>query len=256
MVYVRTDSFVQKMSRLLSKVDYRRAVSDDDRDAIFKLRYEAYMREKTIEPNDSERFFDSYDDSSNCWIFGVYYEDELAASIRVHKADKYRMDCPSLKTFYDIINPALSRGNVIVDPTRFVIDRRVARKVSGLPYMTLRLCWMAAEHFRANNFLVAIRPEHQAFYKRTFHHKPICPARSYALLHCPISLMSVSYEDAFDWVYERYPFFRSNKFERRMLFGDETGLSTAPLTPELAAANIPPVWPNGAYVPAPGDAGQ
>jgi len=242
-----TDSFGQKMSRLLSRVDYRKAVSESDRDAIFKLRYEAYMHEQTINPNPSRRFSDPYDESENCWVFGVYYDDELAGSIRIHKADKYAKDCPSLKTFYDVINPALSSGETIVDPTRFVVKRSVSRKVSGLHYMTLRLCWMAVEHFRANHFLVAIRPEHQAFYKRTFHHKAVCPARSYEMLHCPISLMTVSYEDAVDWVYERYPFFRSNKFERRMLFGETTETPKTRLVSEAPASRIDPAWTNSPY---------
>ena len=57
---------------------------------------------------------------------------------------------------------------------------------------TRRCGWrrLAAEHFRAEHFLVAIRTEHQAFYRRTFHHRLICDARPYPLLAKPISLMT------------------------------------------------------------------
>ncbi len=104
----------------------------------------------------------------------------------------------------------------------------------GLPYITLRLCWMAALHFQAEHFLVAIRPEHQAFCKRTFRHRLVCAPRACAMLNCPISLMSVSCDQVADRVYARHPFFRSNYFERRMLFEASTGspidLTNPPVT--------------------------
>jgi N-acyl-L-homoserine lactone synthetase len=218
LAYASEYSFSDKISDLLRRVDYRLAVSDQEREDIFRLRYEAYMRENSISPNYRKLFSDSYDESDNCWVFGVHVDGELAASVRIHLATTPQSDCPSLKTFPDYLGPALGSGKTIVDSTRFVVDRDAARRFSGIPYATLRLCWMAVEHFRATHFLAAIRSEHQAFYKRTFQHHPVCPPRAYEMLNCPISLMSVSYEEAAGWVYERYPFFRSNFFERRMLF--------------------------------------
>jgi len=107
---------------------------------------------------------------------------------------------------------------VIVDPTRFITNKRLSQLYPGLPHVTLRLCWLAAEHFHAEHFLVAIRSEHQAFYRRTFLHRLICDARPYPLLAKPISLMTVDVREVADKVYQRYPFFRSSYFERKMLF--------------------------------------
>jgi hypothetical protein len=76
----------------------------------------------------------------------------------------------------------------------------------------------AVEHVRADHFLAVGRAEHQAFYKWTFRHRRVCPLRPYALLKSPICQMSVGYDEAVDHVRERYPFFRSNVFERRRLF--------------------------------------
>jgi hypothetical protein len=72
--------------------------------------------------------------------------------------------------------------------------------------------------FRAQHFLVTVRAEHQALYRRTFNHRPICAPWSYPLLAKPISLMTVHYPSVADQVHQRYPFFRSTFFERRMLF--------------------------------------
>jgi hypothetical protein len=98
----------------------------------------------------------------------------------------------------------------------------------------LRLGWLAAEHFGAEHFLVAVRAEHQAFYRRTFNHRPICEPRPYPLLAKPISLMTVHYPSVADQVHQRYPFFRSTFFERRMLF-DHMPLSQVPFRPRADA---------------------
>jgi hypothetical protein len=210
--------FSDRVAELLDRIDCRPADSEAEREAIFRLRYQAYLREGAIAPHYSKRFTDPYDDSDNAWLFGLYIDGELASTIRIHVASEENPDFPSFKVFADLMEPELQAGKVIVDPTRFATDKRLSRLFPGLPHVTLRLCWLAAEHFRADHFLVAIRTEHQAFYKRTFRHRVICDARPYPLLSKPISLMTVHYPSVAEQVHRRYPFFRSSFFERRMLF--------------------------------------
>ena len=248
LAYAYESSFVDRVSDLLSNLDCRLADIDADREAIYRLRYEAYMREGGIEPNSAKKFFDDYDESENVWIFGLYWNDELASSIRVHVATKEQPNFPSRKVFADLMDPELDAGKVIIDPTRFVTNKRLSRLFSGLPHVTLRLCWLAAEHFEAEHFLVAVRREHQAFYRRTFHHHAICPPRPYPLLKEPISLMTTEHADVAERVYSRYPFFRSTYFERRMLF-ERQGI-----TPQLAArpsANVQLLSEEGSFAAAP-----
>jgi N-acyl-L-homoserine lactone synthetase len=212
------NNFSNRVAELLDRIDYRLASSDEDREAIYRLRYEAYLREGAISPRLSEKFSDAYDDKDNAWIFGLYIDDELASSIRIHVTSAEHLDFPSRSVFSDLLEPELRAGKVIVDPTRFVTNKKLSQLYPGLPYVTLRLCWLAAEYFRAEHFLVAIRAEHQAFYRRTFHHRLICDARPYPLLAKPISLMTVDFLTVANRVHQRYPFFRSTYFERRMLF--------------------------------------
>ncbi len=122
LAYVNESTFSNKIADLLGEVDYRVAKTDEELDAIFRLRYEAYMREDFISPNVSKRFTDDYDVSDNGRIFGVYIDDQLVSSIRVHIASGENSDCPSLKTFSDFIEPEILSGKVVVDPTRFVTD--------------------------------------------------------------------------------------------------------------------------------------
>jgi N-acyl-L-homoserine lactone synthetase len=213
-----TGSFSDRVAQLLSRIEFRRADSDEQREAIFRLRYQAYTREGAISPNSSGMFSDRYDETDNAYLFGLYIDDELASSLRLHVASKECPDFPSLEVFRDFLQPELDAGKVLVDSTRFVADETLSRVHRGLPYATLRLCMLAAEHFHADDLLAAVRAEHQAFYRRAFSHRLICEPRPYPQLVKPISLMTVHYPTAAGQLYRRYPFFRSTPFERRTLF--------------------------------------
>ncbi len=222
--------------QVLEKVDYRLVETEKDRAAVGRLRYDAYLREGAIGPDPSLSFTDAHDEDKNAWTFGVYIDEELAASIRLHVATKDCPVLPSLEVFPDLLEPELQAGKTIVDPTRLVTDQRFARLYPSLPYITVRLCWMATIYFKAEHALAAVRPEHQAFYKRTFLYRPLCGPREYPLLSKPITLMTSDYRQVSDYVYRRYPFFHSTHFERRALFERHPALvpAAAPLEPRPA----------------------
>lgn len=211
-------SFSKHIEQLLARIDCRRVEAEEERQAIFRLRYQAYMREGTISPDSSEIFSDSYDDSANAYLFGLYIDDELASSIRIHVGSKEHPYFPSLEVFSDVLQPELDAGKVIVDATRFVVDEKLSKRYRALPYATVRLNWLAAEYFDTDYSLAAIRPEHQAFYRRIFHLRLICEARPYPHLTKPICLMASDYGSVANYVHQRYPFFRSTLFERHKLF--------------------------------------
>ena len=215
---VRGESLADRVLRLLERVDYRKADAAEERDAIFRLRYAAYLREGAIPPNASERFSDNLDETDNTWIFGVYVEGELASSIRLHVASPEQPQMPALNVFSDLLSPVVAAGRTAVDPTRFVADRAASRRYPELCYVTTRLAWLASEYFTTNLLLATVRAEHQAFYQRVFGHRLICEPRHYPSLTKPICLMALDYPLARERVVQRYPFFRSTFFERRMLF--------------------------------------
>ena len=211
-------SFCKRIEQLLARIDCRRVNSEEEREAIFRLRYQAYMREGTISPNSSEMFSDPYDDSDNAYLFGLYIDDELASSIRIHVGSTEHPYFPSLEVFSDVLQPELDAGKIIVDATRFVVDEKLSKRYRALPYATVRLNWLAAEYFDTDYSLAAVRPEHQAFYRRIFRLRLICEPRPYPHLTKPICLMASDYRTVANYVHQRYPFFRSTLFERHKLF--------------------------------------
>jgi hypothetical protein len=203
---------------LLNHVDYRLVETAADKEDIYRLRYRAYLNEGAIVPRGDRRLTDRFDDAPNSWTFGVYFDGALASSVRISVATPDMPITPAVDAFPDVLEQQLRQGKVIVDPNRFVADPLRERKMPELPYFTLRLAYVACEYFNADLGTATVRAEHQAFYRRVFMHKVLCPVRPYPTLIKPLSLMAVDFHAKRDKVFARYPIFRSTFFERRMLF--------------------------------------
>ena len=216
----------------LERVDYRLANSAEDRDAIYRLRYDAYLRKGAIHPNLNRRFIDAYDSLPNAWTFGVYVDGLLASSFRMHVSSKELPHLPALQVFTDVLAPELVAGKTLIDHTRFVTNPS-GSQYPELPYATVRLGYMAAEYFSADMGVAGVRGEHQRFYKRVFGYKPVTAPRSYPTLTKPIVLMVLDFPAEREKIVRRYPFFHSTAFERRMLF-ERGGVTAAQRTATAA----------------------
>ncbi len=213
-----TVSLVRNKLDLLEQVDYRLARTPEEKEEIYNLRYRAYLREGAVKESSEQRVTDQYDDLPNSWTFGVHIRDELYSSVRISLlTSEWRQSC-SAEAFGEILLPKLDRGGVIVDPARFVADPDKAKRFTELPYVTLRLAYMACEYFNADLGLAIVRPEHQAFYRRVFLHETIAEPRMFPGLLKPVGLMAADFPALKEKVFDRYPMMRSTAFERRMLF--------------------------------------
>jgi hypothetical protein len=225
--------FLSRGPELLDRIDYRLAETEADKEAIYRLRYRAYLREGAIEPRIDRRLTDRFDNLPNSWIFGVYFDGELASSIRISVATKAYPETPAIDAFGDLLEPELARGKVVVDPNRFVADPLRKDKFPELPYLTVRLGYVACAYFNADIGTATVRQEHQAFYSRVFLQRPLCTPRPYPTLIKPLCLMAADYLSVREKIFERYPCFRSSYFERRMLFERRSGKPPVP-APHIA----------------------
>jgi len=213
-----TALFPERSADPLEHVDYRLAETEEERDEIYRLRYRAYLREGAILPSESERVTDHHDDAPNNFIFGVYYRGELYSSIRISVLSGEWRSSPSSEMYSDVLHPLLDRGKTIIDPTRFVADPDKAKIFPELPYVTVRLGYVACGHFNADIGLASVRPEHRAFYKKVFLQEPLGEPILFPGLIKPVGLMAANYHEIRERVFQRFPFMRSSAFERRMLF--------------------------------------
>jgi hypothetical protein len=211
-------SALHRKAELLDRIDYRLAETEADKETIYRLRYRAYLHEGAIEPRSDCRLRDRFDDLPNSWIFGIYMDGELASSLRISVATPDNPDTPAVDAFGDLLGPELALGKVIVDPNRFVADPENRTKYPELPYMTVRLGYVACGHFNADIGTATVRAEHRAFYRRVFMQKSLCEPRPYPTLVKPLCLMAADYRTVREPIFTRYPHFRSSEAEQHALF--------------------------------------
>jgi hypothetical protein len=236
-----TDRPLKRKIGLLDEVDYRLAETEAQKEAIYSLRYRAYLHEGAIEPRADQRLTDRFDNLPNSWLFGIYLDGELTSSIRISVATRDNDDTPAVDAFRDLLAPELAKGKVIVDPNRFVADPLSRTKYPELPYLTVRLGYVACGYFNADIGTATVRAEHRAFYQRLFLQKSLCEPRPYPTLTKPLCLMAADYPIIRDKVFERFPLMRSSAAERQMLFerGEQLPVLDLPGFP-FARATIAP----------------
>jgi hypothetical protein len=215
-------AFASRVAKLLERVEYRRADTEEDKIAIYRMRHEAYTRSGAVDPQPSGLFTDHYDHDPNAWIVGVYIDGELAGSLRLHIGLGLDASLPARTAFPDIIDPLLQTGKCVIDGTRFVSAVSHARHFPELPFLTLRSSFMAEKYFHADYMTAGCRVEHQAFYKRMFGCGPWAPPRPYPHLNKLFALVGYDCRQLDQRIYARYPYLFSSAAEQIRLFSQSS----------------------------------
>src|SRR5262245_20302433 len=203
---------------LFDRIDYRPIETPEEKDQLYLMRYRAYTQGGLIPLSGSERYSDCYDDAPNAWTVGIYVDGELFSSIRIHVlTSEHRMSCTT-DLFGDVLHPRLDQGEVFIDPARFVADPDKAQRFPELPYLTVRLGYLACEYFNADTGLALVRPAHQSFYRRVFLNETIAEPRPFPNALASVALMASDFWHVREKVLAPFPIMLSSAFERRMLF--------------------------------------
>jgi hypothetical protein len=225
---------------LFDRVDYRRIETPEERDQLYLMRYRAYLHGGLILPSESQRVSDRYDEEPNALTFGIYVDGELCSSIRLHVlTPEWRLSY-STELFGDILHPRLDHGEVFIDPARFVADPEKAQRFPELPYLTVRLVFLACEYFNADTGLALVRAEHQGFYRRVFLNETIAEPRAFPNVTKKVALMATDFRNVKERVMDRFPIMRSSAFERRMLFQRDGHSLHGPVISTFEPASIVP----------------
>lgn len=211
--------FASSLLDLLEQVRYRRVSPADQFDPVYRLRYEAYRREAFIPVNSQEITRDAFDEAPNCHCFGVYIEDRLVSSIRLHIATAEEPTSPSRLIWPDVLGGIIEQGGSYVDPSRFTADHEASLAYPALPYLTLRMAVMACEYFGATHCISSVRPEHGPFYRRVFGLEQMAGIGYWGELTFPVCLFGGRISAIYDRIMGRFPFFMSTPEERATLFG-------------------------------------
>jgi len=217
-----TSQFATSLIDLLDRVHYRRVSVQEQFDPVYRLRYEAYRREDFIPINSQQITRDKFDDAPNCHCFGIYIDDRLVSSIRLHAVSAEQPTSPSRLIWPDVLGGLLENGGLYIDPSRFTADHDASLEFPALPYLTLRMAVMACEYFQATHCISSVRSEHGPFYRRVFGLEQMAGAGHWGELTFPVCLFGARVEVIYNKVMSRFPFFMSTHEERAALFAPES----------------------------------
>lgn len=222
--------FSEKLMLLLDRVEYRRVESGEDMEDIARLRYKAYKAVNLMELTGAT-LIDGLDFDSQAYVFGIYLDERLVSTVRVHHVTPDHRASTSGIIFGAEINAFLDAGMVLIDPGRLAVDPDLlGDDLRALPYLTLRPVAMACEYFSADRCLTACRPRHTAFYKRIFQSETVVERReNLGIYNADGALLVAQVRGQRPSILDRYPIFDSEPFERRLMFAGRE-VPFAPLT--------------------------
>jgi hypothetical protein len=223
-------NFSNKLMSLLDRIEYRRVESTEDMEEVARIRYKAYKMANILTLEGSQ-LIDDIDFDPNAYIFGVYYEERLISTVRIHHVTPDHRVSSTRGVYPEEIDAFLDAGMSLIDPVRFAADPAILGEMPAIPYFTLRIAAMATDYFQADRVLQLVSPQHAAFYRRVFHARTIVEPRSNCgKYNIALTLMATEANEIRSGLYRRYPFFQSEAFERRMMFARGPSSGFTPLT--------------------------
>ena len=221
--------FSASVMRFLESIEYRRVDNADDLEDVARIRYKAFTM-VGLAPQNGELLIDDLDFKPNAHVMGIFFDEQLVSTIRVHHVTSAQRDSVAVSHFPDVMNPLLDAGQTFIDPVRFAADPDIMREYPALPYLTLRVATMATDYFHTDYCLSVIKPNHRAFYKRIFNSHPLVEPRYFAKYDSNIELHASNAHVELQKIYDRFPFFNSQLCERRLMFAPRQELYMPPLT--------------------------
>jgi hypothetical protein len=223
-------SFARRLDELLKRTEYRIITDAGELEQIYRLRYEANLREGTIVASAAGKLHDRFDETPNCMNVGIFVDGALLAALRLHVLSPGYPVSPALDAYPDLVRPVLERGARFIDTSRLAANFPAARAFPQLPYVTLRLGIMAATHFEADVITGGCRAEHFPFYEREYFAVRACEPRPYPTLVKPLCLVMIDFRKNRDAIIARRPLYDSRAAERARLFPLAAAVPDAAMT--------------------------
>ncbi|TPW26943.1 hypothetical protein FJU11_13195 [Pararhizobium mangrovi] len=222
--------FNARIFDLLDRVEYRRIETAEDMEEVGRIRAKAYKL-ADIMPISGNVIIDDLDFDPQSYVFGIYYDERLISTMRIHHVTPEHRVSASAGIFSSAIDSFLDAGMSLIDPARFAADPEEMRHLRGMHMLTIRLALIATEFFDADRCLSMVVPQHAAFYERTIESRVVVPATSETGgYNVSATLLAADLRSSRHRINERFPFFRAQRHEMRMLYGKPNDVASTPLT--------------------------
>jgi hypothetical protein len=212
--------FSERLLRFLERVEHRIARSADERETVYRMRYQAYRRNGLMSERADGQLYDSkYDDAPDAWVTMTLIDGELAGTTRINVAYGDYSGLPAVHVYPEVMAARLIDRPVVVEFTRLAARLELSSAHPELAYMIMRPAYLAADHFDADLAVASPRADHLAFYQRVFNGVAWCEPRDYPGLTAKFACMGAYFRANRQRIEARYPFYRSAAEEREALFG-------------------------------------
>lgn len=218
----------------LSKIEYRRIRHREDFEAVGDLRQRAYDARDIYHNKFGAPVLEDVDFEPDTYLFGIYYDDQIVATVRVNHLNAQNRMSPAVKLFGSTLLPLVDQGMSFIDPSRLAVDRAFSEILPGLPMFILRPALIAMGFFDASQCLCVCKEEHGAFYRRVFKATQIGQAKHFDDVKFPVAILGVS-ENNWLYTFRRNPIFLFTQTEERLLF-EKSAIGEAPLSVRPTAA--------------------
>jgi hypothetical protein len=186
-------------------------------------------QQNVLEGMTGESLVDELDYNRNAYVIGLFIDGIMASTIRLHHLSKGNHAGISMAHFSDVVGPMIDEGMTFIDPTRFASNPQVMWQYPMIPYLMLRVAAMASEYFEVDACLTCVSHKMVAFYSKSFGSFELSPARKLHGITQPSALYCAKISDIREKLATRYPFFKSQQHERKMMFAPRDELSYLPL---------------------------
>ena len=146
------------------EVVVRKANGQDELKAIFRLRYESYLRKGYIPSNPDGIMLDEWDELSTTTHFVAMENGELLGAVRF-VMDSTR-GLPMERVFQEAINQLRKHGRKIAEASTMVVAGDQSGSSQRLWVKLCRALWEEAEARHIDDLCVAVTQNHVGFYKR------------------------------------------------------------------------------------------
>src|ERR1700712_3829865 len=173
---VGQSNFSKKLLEVLDHVEYRRVETHEDMEEVARIRYRAYKLANILTLSGA-KLIDDVDFDAHAYIFGVYYDERLISTVRIHHVTPDHRVSTTREMYPNEIDKFLDAGMTLIDPVRFAADPDIIGEMPALPYLPLRIAAMAADYFNADRVLQLVSPQHAPFYRRVFYADTVVPSQ-------------------------------------------------------------------------------
>lgn len=180
------------------------AQTSAERQVVYDLRYKGYLAKNAIPASEDQRFFDEFDERSNCPSFLLAYKGDIVGTVRacVYLDSPGWDDIPSFGMFrYEIFN-AVGSGRRLVEINRLVLlpifhdeHRRDQTEEERNAKFTMKRLLDSVTHFIAEtmfcDYVVAsVRKEHAHTFEKMLFKAVSNPKRYHGVTFDTICLLN------------------------------------------------------------------